>query len=183
MVKLVKEDGIVKKNLKGVPVKNYIYLSLIILVTILLVFYFYLWYLTYKENKLNNQVMDRYLQVINYNELSDYLTENKDAYVYVSVLEDQEIRDFELEFKTLIMDNSLKKEILYLDLTNVYNDKNLISKANKDYQVGEKNISDVPCILVFKEGVLKEIYDIRENNYEMENLKEFLLQEGFEIDD
>lgn len=172
-----------KKNLRGVPVKNYIYLSLIILVTILLVFYFYLWYLTYKESKLNNQIMDRYLQVINYNELSDYLTENKNAYVYVSVLEDQEIRDFELEFKTTIMDNSLKKEILYLDLTDVYNNKNLISKANKDYQVGGKNISNVPCILVFKEGVLKEIYDIKENNYEIENLKEFLLQEGFEIDD
>lgn len=173
-----------KKNLRGVPVKNYIYLSLIILVTILLVFYFYLWYLTYKESKLNNQIMDRYLQVINYNELSDYLTENKNAYVYVSVLEDQEIRNFELEFKTtMIMDNSLKKEILYLDLTDVYNNNNLISKANKDYQVGGKNISNVPCILVFKEGVLKEIYDIKENNYEIENLKEFLLQEGFEIDD
>ena len=43
-----------KKDLREVPVKNYIFLGIIILVTILLLFYFYLWYLTYEESKLND---------------------------------------------------------------------------------------------------------------------------------
>ena len=163
-----------KKEKKEVPVKNYIFLSIIVLVTILLAFYFYLWYLTYEESKLNNQIMDRYMQVINYNELSNYIDENKNAYIYVSVLENQDVRDF---------DNSLKNEILYLDLTEIYNNKTLINKAKKDYKIEDKTIADIPCILVFKDGKLTEIYDIKQNNYDINLIENFLQQEGLELND
>ena len=168
---------------REVPIKNYIYLGIIILVSILLIFYFYLWYLTYEESKLNNQIMDRYLQVINYNELEDYIEENKNAYVYVSVLENVDIRNFEKEFKSTIIENSLKKEILYLDLTETYNSKDELNKVKKEYSINDKNISNVPCILVFENGKLKEIYDIKENNYDIEKIELFLETRGFEIND
>ena len=168
---------------REVPVKNYIFLGIIILVSILLIFYFYLWYLTYEESKLNNQIMDRYLQVINYNELEDYITENKDAYVYVSILENQKIRDFEKEFKSTIIENSLKKEILYLDLTEVYNSKKQLTIAKNKYNIDNKNISNIPCILVFDDGNLTKIYDIKENNYSIDLIENFLEQEGLEKDD
>lgn len=171
------------KKEREVPVKNYIVLGVIILVTILLLFYFYLWYLTYEESKLNNQIMDRYLQVINYNELEDYIQENKNAIVYVSILEDQKIRDFEIKFKETIIENSLKKEILYLDLTETYNNNTEIKKANKKYQIQSKNISNIPCILIFKEGTLTEIYDIKENNYNTENIIKLLKKEGIDLND
>lgn len=172
-----------KRERREVPVKNYIILGIIILVTILLLFYFYLWYLTYEESKLNNQIMDRYLQVINYNELEDYILENKNAFVYVSVLEDKNIRNFEIDFKETIINNSLKKEILYLDLTEIYNSKNKISKAITEYNINNKNISNVPCILVFKEGNLKNIYDIKENYYNVDEVEDFLEEEGLRLDD
>ena len=72
--KIINGDGYMLKKQKEVSVKNYIYLALIILVSLLLLFYFYLWHLTYVEGKLNNSIMDIYLQVINYNELSNYIT-------------------------------------------------------------------------------------------------------------
>lgn len=172
-----------KKEIREVPVKNYIYLGIIIFVTIIMLFYFYLWYLTYEESKLNNQIMDRYLQVINYNELDDYLIENKNAIIYVSILEEQNIRNFEIDFKETIIDNSLKKEILYLDLTDIYNDKKEKDKAIKKYKINNKNISNLPCILVFKEGKLKEIYDIKENNYNLDKVEDFLEEEGLELND
>ena len=172
-----------KKEKREVPVKNYIILGVIILVTILLLFYFYLWYLTYEESKLNNQIMDRYLQVINYNEMDDYLIENKDAIIYVSVLENQKIRNFEIDFKETIIENSLKKEILYLDLTEIYNDKSELSKAKEKFKINDKNISNVPCILVFEEGQLTEIYDIKEKDYDIEKIEEILKEEGLKIND
>ena len=168
---------------REIPVKNYIFLGIIILVSILLIFYFYLWYLTYEESKLNNQIMDRYLQVINYNELEDYIVENKDAYVYVSVLENQKIRDFEIKFKTVIIENSLKREMLYLDLTEIYNNKKELKTIENKYHINNKKISDVPCILVFKEGRLSDIYSIKEKNYNIDNLEDFLEEEGLEQDD
>ena len=174
----MKEDDIVEKIEKVIPLKNYIYLSIVVLVSILLLFYFYLWYLTYEEGKLNNQIMDRYLQVINYNELEDYISENRDAYVYVSVLENQEIRDFEIDFKDVIVDNSLKREILYLDLSDVYNNKSKLEKAKIKYNINNKNISNVPCILNFKNGKLNNIYDIKQNKYDVDKLEIFLTNEG-----
>jgi len=172
------------KNIKReVPVKNYIYLSIIIFISILLLFYFYWWYLTYEEGKLNNQIMDRYLQVINYNELEDYITENKNAFVYVSVLENQEIRDFELEFKEIILEKSLKKEILYLDLTEVYSNSKMLQNAVSKYQIQNKDISNVPCILYFKNGYLNKIFDIKSNDYSTSNLINFLEEEGIKLDD
>lgn len=168
---------------REVPVKNYIILAIVILISLLLVFYFYLWYLTYEESKLNSQIIDRYLQVINYNELDNYIQENKNAYIYVSVLENQEIRDFELKFKTLVIDKSLKDSILYLDLTNVYNDKKTLQSAQKEYSLEKKNISNVPCILVFKNGYLDEIYDIKENKYDIDLVYEFLNKQGVTKDD
>ena len=172
-----------KKEIREVPVKNYIYLGIIIFVTLLLLFYFYLWYLTYEEGKLNNQIMDRYLQVINYNELDDYLIENKNAIIYVSILEEQNIRNFEIDFKETIIENSLKKEILYLDLTEIYNNKKEKEKAIKKYQINNKNISNLPCILVFKEGKLTQIYDIKENNYNVDKVEDFLEEEGLDLND
>jgi len=171
------------KAKRDIPLKNYIYLSIIILISLLLIFYFYLWYLTYEESKLNNQIMDRYMQVINYNELEDYILENKNAFVYVSILEDKNIRNFEIDFKETIIDNSLKKEILYLDLTEIYNNKNRIDKAIREYNINSKNISNVPCILVFKEGTLSRIYDIKENNYDVDEVEDFLEEEGIKLND
>ena len=62
-----------KNNGREIPLKNYIILGLVVLLTLGLVYYFYLWYITYEESKLNETIMDRYLEVINYNELNDYI--------------------------------------------------------------------------------------------------------------
>lgn len=163
------------KNKKDIPLKNYIYLALIIFVSLLLLFYFYLWHLTYEEGKLESPIMDKYLQVINYNELSDYITENKNAFIYVSVLENKEIRNFEKKFKSLIIDNSLKDKMLYLDLTTVnYDSNDILSNATN-----ESNLSfDIPCIMVFSEGKLSYIYNISNNNYDINSLSDFLKKEG-----
>ena len=172
-----------KKDLREVPVKNYVFLGIIILVTILLLFYFYLWYLTYEESKLNDPIMDRYMQVINYNELEDYIQENKNAYIYVSVLENTDIRNFEKVFKKTIIENSLKNNFLYLDLTEVYNNKNKLKEATSKYIIGNKNISNIPCIMVYTNGKLTEIYDIKENNYDIDNLENYIQSKGLEIND
>ncbi len=157
---------------RKIPVKNYFYLGGILLISILLVFYFYLWFLAYEEGKLNIPIMDRYLQVINYNELDSYLTENKDAVIYTSVLENEEIRKFEINFKSLVMDNSLGGKILYLNVTDILhnNKKEAITK----YQINGNNIGDVPCIMVFNDGKLIDIYNIKEHDYDLKKIKLFL---------
>ena len=72
-----------KDNLRVIPIKNYLILGIVIIVTLLLLYYFYMWIDAYNETKLNKPILDKYLEVINYNELDDYLIENQDTIIYI----------------------------------------------------------------------------------------------------
>lgn len=157
---------------RNIPLKNYILLSVVLILSIVLVVYFYMWYGTYEENRLSTPIMDKYISLINYNELDDYLVENKNAIIYVSVLNDEEIRIFEKKFKNLIKDNFLNNTILYLNLTS-----QLDSKILDDIKF-KYSIDNLPCILVFRNGNVDNIYDIGLNSFDIELLSDFLVSEG-----
>ena len=161
-----------KNNKREVPIKNYIKLGIILLISILALFYLYLWYRTYEENRLNTPIMDNYLSIINYNELNDYLTENKSATIYLSKLNDNDIRSFEKEFKLIIQDNALKNKILYLDLTNELDQNNEITITN-NYTINENNL---PMIVIIENSQVKKTYNIKKNNYDENKLETFLDQ-------
>ena len=161
-----------KNNKREVPIKNYIKLGIILLISILALFYLYLWYRTYEENRLNTPIMDNYLSIINYNELNDYLTENKNATIYLSKLNDNDIRSFEKKFKLIIQDNALKNKILYLDLTNELDQNNEITITN-NYTINENNL---PMIVIIENSQVKKTYNIKENNYDENKLETFLDQ-------
>lgn len=161
-----------KNNKREVPIKNYIKLGIILLISILALFYLYLWYRTYEENRLNTPIMDNYLSIINYNELDDYLTENQNATIYLSKLNDNDIRSFEKKFKLIIQDNALKNKMLYLDLTNELDQNNEITITN-NYTINENNL---PMIVIIENSQVKKTYNIKENNYDENKLETFLDQ-------
>lgn len=156
------------KKEKEIPFKNYIILAVILIFTILLVVYLFNWQSIYQKNKLQEPILDKYLMVINYNELDDYLVENKEAIVYVSVLNDEKIRMFENKFKNLIIKNDLNNKILYLNLTNES------VEINKKYL---SNLSGVPTLIIFDEGKVVESYSIKDNNYDIKAFERFLEKE------
>lgn len=156
---------------KKIPLKNYILLGIVLLITIILVVYIYMWNKTYKETALQTKIIDEYLQVINYNELDNYLTENKNSVMYCSVLEDKTIRSFEKKFKNIIKKYSLNNKMLYLDLTKEIKNKQISNELK------EKNITGIPSIIIYKDGNLYKIYDIKENKYNINKLIEFLKEE------
>ena len=140
-----------EKN-RNIPFKNYILLAVTLILTVIVVVYFFVWHSNNEENNLKIPIMDKYLRVINYNELDDFLVENKDSVIYVSKLNNKEIREFE------------KK----LDLT----DKNIDKLKLED-----KNIN-YPAVLIYKNGKIISYFDIKKNNYDIKLLKEYLIEEG-----
>lgn len=162
-------DKTKKDKLREVPLKNYIYLFLILLGSILLLFYIYRWYDTYNQNKLNTSIMNEYLTVINYNELDNYIIENKDAIIYVSVLGNEDINRFERKFKNIITENRLKNSILYLDITNE-NKETIIKKL----QIEE----NFPYLVVYTNGQITDTYSIRNANYSNKKILKYLNRIG-----
>ena len=175
-------DNMDNKKLRIIPKKNYFILGIILVISILLVNYMYMWSLTYKETKLNIPILDKYMEVINYNELDDYLVENPNTIIYVSVLENSEIRDFEKKFKLLFKNNILDKEILYMDVSNDIIDDNIKKQMDSKYLVNLVKMSDVPTILVFENGLLKSIYSVSQNDYDVDRVKLFINNIKFNSD-
>ena len=56
------------KNNRKIPLKNYIYLLLIILFSIAILYYLYLWFVEYSKEQQKNPIMNNVMQVINDNE-------------------------------------------------------------------------------------------------------------------
>ena len=157
-----------KDELRKIPVKNYIILGIVIVVTMLILYYFYMWVDVYKESKVNIPIMDKYMTVINYNELDNYVVENPDTIVYVSVLENDEIRQFEKKFKNKYKHDLIDNDVLYMNVTDDISDKSLKDGMVSKYFVNGLNITNVPCLLVFKDGMLKSIYSVKDNEYDID---------------
>lgn len=158
-----------KDKTKKIPVKNYIYLSIIVIASIFIIFYLYRWYDTYRESKLNISIMNNYLSVINYNELDDYIIENKNAIIYVSKLGDEKINKFEKSFKNMVVENDLRNSMLYLDVTN-----DNIDIVKEKLQIN----TSLPCIVVYTNGKITDVYSITNNNYDMKKLNKYLNRIG-----
>lgn len=151
---------------RNIPFKNYILLAVTLIITLLVVTYIFIWHNNKEENNLKVPIMDKYLTVINDNELDNYLVENKRAVIYISKLEDKETRVFEKKFKLLINDYSLNNDILYLDLTNANN-----------FKLDDKSIN-YPAIIIYENKEVDSIYDIKKNKYDINLFKEYLIEEG-----
>ena len=162
------------KKEKEIPLKNYILLSIVLILTIVVVIYFFLWKNTYEKSKLQTPILDDYLLVINYNELNNYLVENKDAIIYISKLNNENIRLFENKFKNIINKNNLNNKILYLYLTEELKENNIVKEINKKYG---KEMTEVPTIVIIKDGKISSSYNIKENKYNIKLLEKYLEKE------
>ena len=170
-------------KLRKIPVKNYVILSIVIIVTLFILYYFYMWVDVYKESKINMPIMDRYMSVINYNELDNYIVENPDTIVYVSVLENENIREFEKKFKNKYKNDEIDKEILYMNVTNDIKDKDIFDDMVSKYSLNGLNATNVPCVLVFENSRLKSIYDIASIGYDIDRFTSYINNIELESDD
>ena len=131
-----------------------------------------MWYGELKLNKINTPIMDKYLSVINYNELDNYLVENKNVNVYISVLGD-EVTNFEKKFIKIINKYSLNNNILYLDLTEEYKTSKLFNSIKNKY-----DLDNLPCIVIFKNGLIDDVYSIDKYDYDLNLLVSYLRIKG-----
>lgn len=154
---------------REIPLKNYVYLVLIVFLTLGILYYLYLWSIEYKSEVKGESVISNLLQLINYNEVEDYIVENDNVCLYVSN-NNTELKEFATSFKNLIEKYNLKRKILYLDITNNVSD-------NK-YNIGDAYLTGVPKFIYFIDGKLASSYDINYENYKIANIENYLRSIG-----
>ena len=141
--------------MKKIPLKNYIIYSIIILVTFAISIYIVMLFNRSKEYYENNSVLaDVLYEILPKNNLSvsdnlnNYLLENSNLIIYISSGKDKDIKEFENSFKSYIIENNLKKDIIYID-SNDIKKSNFIEDLFNNYASNDVILSNKPMYYFF----------------------------------
>lgn len=148
---------------KDIPKKNYFILGIILIISCILVYYINAWYSLYQYKKRGNSPITTYMEIINYNEVENYIAENSDAIIYVSKSNNLKIRKFEEDNEKLFKKLELNYNILYMDAKDV----------NKDLKI-KYNVNEYPTILFFKNKRLVNKYVLELDNINYNDIKNII---------
>lgn len=160
---------------RDIPLKNYLILLVVAIVTVLIVFYLGSWYNASKEYYKNNSILSEYLSEIKGDEINSYLVDNPEVVIYYASSKDETIKSFENEFKKLIEQNEIKDEIIYINSKDENN--NLISNLNS---ISDKQIDSIiiPNLIYIKEGKISKILYSKETEINKRDVRNFLIKCG-----
>lgn len=148
---------------KDIPKKNYFILGIILIISCILVYYINAWYSLYQYEKRGNSPITTYMEIINYNEVENYIEENSDAIIYISKSNNLKIRKFEEDNEKLFKKLELNYNVLYMDAKDV----------NKDLKI-KYNVNEYPTILFFKNKRLVNKYVLELDNINYNDIKNII---------
>jgi len=141
--------------------KNYIYLAVLLVVTVGLTFL-----LSSIYNKEVNSVSYSYekLNKITSDEFEEYMIENPDAIVYVSDKNDLNKNKFEKKFVKKLENLNLLENTIYIEKDEINNKFKELLKVNYDYKLDQKKL---PIIIVINSGsVVQSVVVEKKSNVE-----------------
>jgi len=142
--------------------KKDLILILILSFTILLCSYALSWHSVYKEHNKNISILSGYLTEVSNEELHLYIVENPNMFIYFGIVDDENTKVFEKEFKKTLSKYYLKDKVVYVNIKDL-DLKNTLSV----YDIKNKNIEKSPVIVYFEES---KIYDyMNRDNSDMSN--------------
>ena len=121
-----------KEQEKKVTIKSYLILATTFMLTIGITIYLCECYKVYDESKKETPIIRGTLSEITSEELEHYVQENQNCVVYMCTASNQVCRDYEEKLKKLIKKKNLQEDIVYLNLSNIEQDK-FINSFNDKY--------------------------------------------------
>lgn len=164
---------------REVPKKNYIILSIIIIITLFLTFLLRNNYIANMNASRGRTLMSKSLVVLNKEEFENYVLENTNSIIYVASSMDDSINDFELEFKDLIKKIGIENQIVYLDLEKV-SVKELNELKNKYFSENLKDFifSKYTNLLIMENGKVVSVLYNEKQEIKIEDVKSLLSSRG-----
>ena len=153
-----------KKN--GIPLKNYLILLLIFLITSILVIYLCNCYTVYSESKKEIPVIRNTLFEITDKELEHYILENPTTLIYMCTASDESCRTYEEGLVKLVKKIDLKDKMIYLNLSDLNQDE-FVKSFNEKYPYKIKLTANYPAIVAFTDGKVTNILQSK-NKIQME---------------
>lgn len=171
-----------KEETKEIPVKNYLVLGIIVVITLLAFVYLLSWFKQYNDSKINTPIITSTLREVEYNNIDTVLQERDVLIMYMCTTDESVCRSFEKKFVKYIKDNNLSEDIIYLNLGYDRDENNLLNKVYNQYKSDKlvKKVYEYPTLLIFNGGKIIDILSSNgKNKLTIEEVDLFL--EGYEL--
>jgi len=166
------------KSKKDIPTKNYIILSIIVLFSVFLTFYFFDWYKTYRDYQLTIPILREVVPEITEKELDHYVLDNERVILYICNPLSSDCRNLDERMKKLIEKQSLQNFIVYLNLNSVTDFQSFYNTFNEGYPFGIK-LDKYPALCHFENGELKTLLKGNKNeSLTIKQIENFLNTHG-----
>ncbi len=145
--------------MKRIPLKNYIILFIVLILTIVFTFYARNWYLMIREYNSHNSPILSVVNEINADEIGNYAYENPKFVLYVSSGSNDSIKYFEKQFKKYVSNNNLEDSLVYVNIDRVgQSNMNIELKKYANYNVvKEINASNNISLYIFENGKIVKV--------------------------
>lgn len=160
--------------MKKVPLKNYLILGLILVVSVIVVLYFNKLCINAK-NKKNDNLLINFIREITPHELENYITENPNFVIY---LDDENMQDnsFQKKFKKFLIKYDLQKEVVFINI-NQFDEKEF-NEFIKKYYDNDLNIEKRKSLIIIDNQKIVDIMLADNEKFDINFVKEFFKENG-----
>ena len=161
---------------RKIPFKNYIIISVILIISVAIVVYLANWYQTTNMYYKNISIIADFIKEVKVSEIDNYITENPDFVIYLANKNEILNVKFEKSLKKLITKNDLQKQFIFVDKSAFDNEnfREFITKHGNDIE--EFSLND--CIIIIDNQQIKDLIIINESFHDAKMVELFLKENG-----
>lgn len=166
-------DGVIMKN---IPAVNYVKVIILCLATIFIVMILANNYKEKIQYERANQDVMGFLSILKYEELSNYLVENHDGFIYMASSADLSLEEFEESLKNYILEEDLEKYFVYLDSSDFSYDmyQNIQNSFFTSDLSKQNSLNNQPYILSMQDGKIVSVFCITLSSTTLNDIKNFV---------
>ena len=143
------------KDVRSVPFKNYVILTLIFIAVVLMTLYLFKWYQIKKEEQTSDSyIIEKNLtqnQIKSLQDLKQVLSETPSKFVvYITYHNSSRIYNIEKKFDSLFKDYNIANSFYVFDITDLKNNMKDYNKILNDEL--DINVTGYPVIIFYEEG-------------------------------
>ena len=163
------------KQISKVPLKNYMILLVMAVITVLLTFYINAWIKAYKEDKISVSPFDGIVEEVNISDLELSLSEMNEVVIYVGYTNDKKIHDMEKRLLKYIKKHEIVDKFIYLNVTDELESEKYIKSLKKIFSSVKEDIEKAPMLIYVKNGIAVEVIKSKNGmlyTYDVQSLNE-----------
>jgi len=165
---------------RQIPVKNYVILGAVSLLSFLFVWYCSNWYSKTEEYRVEASPIVEIISEIHMNEVSNYILDNGNMILYTTSFQKHPNIEFEKKLKKLILKYNMGNRMVVLDNDKV-TDANFFQNLEHQFlneELKQKNvkIDYIPNLIVFENGQIVDAYHTSDQTESFEKLEQILKQ-------